>query len=372
MKRHVGADDRGFLPMINRAKVALLRTTPATALQDYARLFELAGFQQSLDPSTITTLVLDLRRHFPFPAANTTLWQLEGVARALGAAGYHDRACLQPRTVIVSAFKGQDLNGYGPVLRASKVAALPADAPLVPFRPKRPLPALERVCAGDFGVPATLLGANVVYLPTLKTDRAATVGGAVCCAAGALLAAWPRAGHAQTHELLADLLAVQQDICAGMAAVMDGTTAGDGPGPYTLRPQIKNVILASADPVALDAAAARLMGFDPLHDVAHLRLAHERGLGVADPRAITLVGDADLAHECWQFSAGGRPRLGLLGMLDRLLTSTPLALGAETYRDFYRWPLRERRVFESWLLHTSWGQLFGRYQRSAYARIPRP
>jgi uncharacterized protein (DUF362 family) len=320
--------------------------------------------------------VLALRRHFPFPAANTAPWQLEGVARALHDAGYRDRVCVQSRTTISSAFKGQDLNGYAPILRDCGVMELPAaETPqqrLAHFHPKRPLPALERICEGDFGVPAHLLGANVVYLPTLKTDRVATVGGAVCCIAGSLLANWSRAWRGQVHELLADLLALQREVCAGIAAVMDGTTAGNGLGPYALRPEVKNVILASADPVALDAVAALMMGFDPLRDVAHLRLAHERGLGVADPHAITLVGDADLAHERWHFSVGGQPRLDLLGMLDRLAMGTPLAgllaFGAESYHDFYRWPLKERQVFESWLQHTAWGQLFGRYQRIGYQR----
>jgi uncharacterized protein (DUF362 family) len=360
--------------MMNRVKVAILRTTPTTALQDYARLIELAGLQQSLDPSATTALVLDLRRHFPFPAANTAPWQLEGVARALHDAGYRDRICVQSRAAITSAFKGQDLNGYAPILSDCDVTELPAagTSRLAPFHPKHSLPALERVCEGDFSVPAYLPGANIVYLPTLKADRAATVGGAVCCAASALLAGWSRAGRGRVHELLADLLTIQREVCAGIAAVMDGTTAGNGPGPYALRPEIKNVILASADPVALDAIAARLMGFDPLRDVAHLRLAHERGLGVADPHAITLVGDADLAHERWQFSAGCPPRLDLFGMLDRLAMGTPLAgllaLGTESYRDFYRWPLKERQVFESWLQHTAWGQLFERYQRVGYHR----
>jgi uncharacterized protein (DUF362 family) len=343
-------------------------------LQDYARLIELAGLHHNLDPSASTALVLDQRRHFPFPAANTAPWQLEGVARALDSAGYRDRVCAHPRTAIVAAFKGQDLNGYAPILRACGVAERPADTmtrpSLVPFRPKRPLPALERVCEGAISVPAWLLATNAVYLPTLKTDHAATVGGAVCCLAGALLAGWPRFGRSLAHELLADLLFVQQEICAGSAAVMDGTTAGDGPGPFRLCPQVKNVILASADPVALDAVAGRLMGFEPLRDVAHLRLAHERGLGVADPRAIELVGDADLAQQRWHFSAGRCSQLDRPGILDRLLIDTSLAgalaLGAEIYRDFYRWPHKDRRVFESWLRHTAWGQLFEHYQRMGY------
>jgi hypothetical protein len=48
---------------------------------------------------------------------------------------------------------------------------------------------------------------------------------------------------------------------------------------------------------------------------------------------------------------------------------TPLAqllmLGAESYRDYLRWPLKERRVFEGWLRGTQWGRLFARYQRPA-------
>src|SRR5262245_12359451 len=375
--------------MINRARVAILRTSPATVVQDYAQLFELAGLHVGLDRSTPTTLVLDQRRHFPFPAANTPPWQLEGVARALYDAGYRDRMCVQPRSTIVGAFKGQDLNGYAPLLRACGVADWHAGSSrqpgLVLFYPQHPLPALERVCEGEFHISTWLLAANVVSLPTFKTDRATTVGGAVCCLAGALLPGWPRAGRSlfhetpvrhqpsvvaghkrwatntgpQTHELLVDLLSLQREVCAGQAAVMDGTTAGDGSGPYALRPQVRSIILASADPLALDAAAARIMGFDPLRDVAYLRLAHERGLGVADPHAIELVGDADLAQQHWNFRAGGHLQLDVLGMLDRLVVGTPLAgplaLAAEIYRDFYRWPLKDRQVFESWLRHTSWG-----------------
>jgi uncharacterized protein (DUF362 family) len=69
-----------------------------------------------------------------------------------------------------------------------------------------------------------------------------------------------------------------------------------------MKPEIKNVILASADQVAIDAVAAKLMGFDPLN-IRYIRLAHERGLGVGDPREIELVGD-DVAGENWGFEVG--------------------------------------------------------------------
>ena len=60
-----------------------------------------------------------------------------------------------------------------------------------------------------------------------------------------------------------DLLAIQKEIHTGLFAVMDGTTAGNGPGPRLMMPVEKNVILASADQVAIDAVSAKLMGFDP-------------------------------------------------------------------------------------------------------------
>jgi len=65
---------------------------------------------------------------------------------------------------------------------------------------------------------------------------------------------------------------------------MDGTFAGDGPGPRCMVPHVKNVLLASADQVAIDAVAAKLMGFDPLKDCKYIRLAHDAGLGCGDVR----------------------------------------------------------------------------------------
>ena len=75
---------------------------------------------------------------------------------------------------------------------------------------------------------------------------------------------------------------------------MDGTTAGNGPGPRTMYPVVKNVMLASADQVAIDAVSAKMMGFDPM-SLDYIRLAHEDGLGVGDPRDIEIVGDVDAA-----------------------------------------------------------------------------
>jgi uncharacterized protein (DUF362 family) len=329
-----------------RARVALIRTTPETVIQDYERVMELAEFRRCLVPSATTILKPDVRRHFPFPSANTPPWQLEGVAQALRGAGYHDLACMLPEGTLIGAFKGHNLNGYLPLLHANGIAVdrgVAGDGSAIPVR--------ER--GGQ-------AGANIVFLPTLKADRATTIGGAVGCIVGTT----SRSQESGVDERMVDVLAAQREAYAGMFVVMDGTTAGNGPGPYRLQPEIKNAILASSDPVALDAVAATLMGFDPLRDMRYLRLAHARGLGVGDPQAITLVGDSDLARERWRFSAGSGRRYWPIRQPS---TGGPLmyllACVAECYRDYARWPLFERSVFEAWLRGTQWGRLFARYQR---------
>src|SRR5919201_2779018 len=119
-------------------------------------------------------------------------------------------------------------------------------------------------------------------------------------------------------------------------------------------PEIKNVILASGDQVAIDAVAAKLMGFDPL-SISYIRRAHDAGLGIGDPRDIELVGDPDLAAESWGFTVGdnGASRVGdivwfgPLKPVQNVFMRTPLVnlfiLGTGVCHDYSRWPPRERR-----------------------------
>jgi hypothetical protein len=45
-------------------------------------------------------------------------------------------------------------------------------------------------------------------------------------------------------------------------------------------------------------------------------------------------------------------------------------MGSEAYHDYYRWPLRDRRVFEDWRQTTAWGRLFERYQAQGTLAAP--
>ena len=59
------------------------------------------------------------------------------------------------------------------------------------------------------------------------------------------------------------------------------------------------MFLASADQVAIDAVAAKMMGFDPM-SIKFIKLAHDRGLGCGDISEIEVVGE-DITDVNWHF-----------------------------------------------------------------------
>lgn len=360
-----------------RSKVAVLRTTPDTILEDYIRLMELGGITRALDPGATTILKDNISWHFPFPGANTTPWQLESTVLALRKHGYNDIVCVQNKTVVTDAFKGEDLNGYVPIFKEYDIPVLfnfkEEDMTWSTYTPKAEMLVLPKIFPEGILIPDYFFGKNIIHLPTVKCHIYTTTTGAMKNAFGGLLNTKRHYTHSWIHETLVDLLAIQKEIHSGLFAVMDGTTAGNGPGPRTMYPEIKNVILASDDQVAIDAVAAKLMGFDPLSDLAYVRLAHDKGLGVGDVRDIEIVGD-DVSNENWKFRVGDNGAsmvgdimwFGPLRGLQKLFFHTPLVhmfvAGSEVYHDYYRWPLKDRKTFENWMKTTTWGRLFGEYR----------
>jgi uncharacterized protein (DUF362 family) len=365
-----------------KSRVAVLRVDPASVLDSMERLCDLAGMREALSPGAPTILKDNISWHFPFPGANTTPWQLEGTIRALRAAGFGDLSCVQNKTVVTDAFKGEDLNHYVPVLSRYAVPILynfrGQDMKWIRYEPKARMHVLHEIFPEGIHIPDYFPGRNIVHLPTVKCHIYTTTTGAMKNAFGGLLHTHRHYTHTWIHRTLVDLLAIQKEIHPGVFAVMDGTTAGDGPGPRTMRPVVKNVMLASADQVAIDAVSAKMMGFDPM-GVEYIRVAHEDGLGVGDPRAIEVVGDADAADESWGFQVGDN--LASIGgdlfwfsplrVFQKLLFHTPVVhlfvLASETYHDYYRWPFKDRRTFERWKADTAWGRLFQEYERMTMA-----
>jgi uncharacterized protein (DUF362 family) len=363
--------------MVLKSKVAVLFTQPETVLEDTQRLFTLAGGAQALQAGAQTILKDNITWHFPMPGANTTPWQLEGTILALRAAGFSDLVCVQNQTVVTNAFKGEDLNGYVPIFRGHHIPVRynfrKGDMNWVEFKPKAKMLALDHIYPEGIRIPDFFIGKNIVHLPTVKTHMYTTTTGAMKNAFGGLLTKFRHYTHTWIHETLVDLLAIQQEIHPGILAVMDGTTAGTGAGPRMIQPVIKNVMLASSDQVAIDAVAAKLMGFDPL-SIRYIRLAHEQGLGCGDPREIEVVGD-DIAGQSWGFKVGRNSHsflawlawYGPTRVFQKLIMRTPLVVVptfiGEVEQDYLYWPLKYRRLAQQWMRETTWGQLFQRYQR---------
>lgn len=358
-----------------KSKVAVLKTKPETVIDDYIRLMELAEFTDSLDVSATTILKDNISWHFPFPGANTTPWQLEATILGLQKYNYKDIICVQNKTVVTNAFKGEDLNKYIPVFKKYNIPVLfnfkDEDMKWIDYKPKAKMLALDNVYPDGITIPDFFFGKNIIHLPTVKCHIYTTTTGAMKNAFGGLLNTKRHYTHSWIHKTLVDLLAIQKEIHSGVFAVMDGTTAGNGPGPRTMYPEIKNVILASADQVAIDAVSAKLMGFDPM-SLEYINLAHNQGLGIGNVKDIEIVGD-DIANENWNFKVGDNAAsfvgdlawFGPLKKFQKLFFHTPLVhafiFGSEAYHDYYRWPLRDKKVFNKWKKDTAWGKLFDNY-----------
>lgn len=367
------------------SRVAILRTEPDKVLDDYSRLMRLAEYRKAVDISQSTALKVNISWHHWFPACSTTPWQLEGVIRALLENGYSRKslyAC-HNRTVVVSAKKGERANKHLPVVEQYGIGNVHLYEEAEEWVDVREAVGnladdflvLNDVYPEGFKIPARFIGNNIIHLPTAKTHVFTTITGAMKNAFGGLLNEKRHWTHEVIHETLVDLLMIQKKIHSGVFAVMDGTFVGDGPGPRCLYPKQKNVILASADQVAIDAISAKLMGYEPLRDIKFIRLAHEMGLGCGDPTKIEIVGDQEAARQNWSF-VGPYKEMTFASRMQHLIywgwLKKPIAWSLKTwlapwsyltsiiYHDWYWYRLIGKGRAEK-LLDTRWGKLFHSY-----------
>jgi uncharacterized protein (DUF362 family) len=220
-------------------------------------------------------------------------------------------------------------------------------------------------------IPKFFHGINMVHLPTMKTHVFTTTTGAMKNAFGGLLQDRRHWTHSVIHDTLVDLLQIQKEIHPGLFAVMDGTIAGDGPGPRAMVPHVKNYLLASADQVAIDAVAAKMMGFDPL-SIRYIRVAHEAGLGCGDVREVEVVGE-DIAEVNFHFqrdantlASRGQKLIyhGPLKPLENLLLRSPIVpwayFASRLYHDAFWYPSIGKKRVER-MMDSEWGRLFQTY-----------
>jgi len=359
------------------AKVSIIKTKPETVIEDIEKIMDICGFKD-FPKEKITILKDNISWHFPFLGANTTPWQLEGTIKALKKAGYEKIVAVHNNTVVTDPFKGGKLNRLAPIYKKYGIKELynfkPEDIKWIKFKPKRKMLVLDKIYKDGIMIPEYFINKNIIHLPTMKCHIYTTTTGAMKNAFGGLLNTKRHYTHSVIHETLVDLLQIQKEIHSGIFTVMDGTICGNGPGPRTMIPVEKDYMLASKDSVAIDAVAAKMMGFNPMA-IPYIRLAHELGLGIGKIEEIEVIGE-DISGVNFRFSVGDNlaSKIGdllwfsSLKKIQNLFFKTPLVyifiFGSFFYHDYLWWPLKGKKIQKNIYKNSKWGRLFQSYPLS--------
>ncbi len=351
----------------------MLKTTPQNVLDTYADIMHLAEYRSEISKDNQTLIKLNLSWTKYFPACSSQPWQLEGLVKTMLADGFSKEKLIpiENKTVVTDPLKGAHNNKWMPVLRKYGLNFTPLpDVEWVRYEFKNELLKVNEIWPEGVEIPKMFFGKNIIHLPTLKTHGHSQTTGAIKNAFGGLLREVRHYAHKYIHEVLVDLVVMQKELHPGIFAVMDATVCGDGAGPRTMLPKIKNFVLASADSVAIDAVAAKMMGYNPM-DIPYIRMCDERGLGTGNLDNIEITGE-DISQINFGFTTkrslviwGDQMlRKGFLRFLEKPLLHTPLVAWApfasNLYHDFLWYPtIGKKRISE--FMKTDWGKLFQKY-----------
>jgi len=125
----------------------------------------------------------------------------------------------------------------------------------------------------------------IVNVPTLKIHHMTNVTLSIKNLMGVIVGDRGIIMHRQINEKLVDLASFLKP----RLNIIDGIVGSEMDEVHG-RPIPMNIIIAGTDIVATDAVGSAVMGVDP-ETVRHIKLAEERGLGIADLNEITVIGE---------------------------------------------------------------------------------
>lgn len=362
--------------------VSISRTSPETVISDYQKLMNLAQYKETISPDVKTILKLNLSWTLFYPSCSTPPWELEGVLKTLQDDDFQDVVAVENQTVVTHPWKGAYFNKWLPLLKKYQREFQPlTDVKWTVYEPKSEMMVMDEIF-GQVLVPEMFYGNNVIHFPTVKTHGHTTTTGSMKNAFGGLIPKYRHHAHKKIHEVLVDLLAIQQEIHPGIFTVMDGSVCGNGAGPRTMDPVIGNLILASGDSVAVDALAAKIMGFDPL-EIDYIKMAHDKGLGMGDVDQLEIVGmdKQEIKNLNLKFQVSKSPvikwdqRLRKKTMnikwLHHLLFNSPIfktfIFASGFYHDRLWYPTTGKKNINEFK-KTEWGHMFDEYE---YGEFPK-
>jgi len=386
--------------MPKNSQVYAIKTTPKSILEDYQKLMLLTKYEKFFETSSKIILKLNLSWSKFFPACSSPPWQVEGILKVMINDGYDPKKIFtaENRTVVTNIEKGLKGNKWAPIIKKYGVWFVPLTRiPFVSYESLRPkflafknkkLHALDsKIFPEGFRIPKFYVGKPIIHLPTMKTHgHTGAVGGSlrktseemkhggITCAMknafGGLLTKRRHFSHQYMSEVLVDLLIIQKQIHPQILSIVDGTVCGDGAGPRTMIPRVKNYLLAGYDQVAVDTVVARMFGFEPL-ELPAIKLAHEEGLGCGDFDQIEIIGE-DVSNINWNFKVkrsiviwgDQMVRKGPLHFLYPLFRSELFFLAptyaSMIYHDMLWYPLIGRQRIKKFY-QTEWGKMFKEY-----------
>ncbi len=352
------------------SKVVVIKTEPKHVIKDYSKLMDLAEYKKYIKKEYQTIVKLNLSWSLYFPACSTPPWQLEGVMKKLLDDGYKDLIFVENKTVVTNVEKGAKQNRWEFVFKKYGQKFVPlTKVEWGVYEPKGEILAIDKIFPDGLKIPKFFIGKNIIHLPQIKCHGHTTITGAMKNAFGGLITERRHHSHKAIHEVLVDLLMIQKEIHKGIFAVMDGTVCGDGKGPRTMIPRIKNYLLASGDQVAIDAVAAKMMGYDPM-SIDFIKIAHEKGLGCGDVKQLDIIGE-DISKINFKFSTKRSPVIFFdqlfrrkIKFIEPVLFHTGLfnlCIFASAFYHDYLWYnfVGKKRVKD--FMKTEWGKLFLSY-----------
>jgi uncharacterized protein (DUF362 family) len=363
---------------MQKSKVVVLKTSPESIVDDYSKLMHLADYGSNISKDIPTLIKLNLSWTKYFPACSSQPWQVEGVIKTLIQDGFRKNMIfpVENKTVVTNPIEGSENNCWSPILNKFNLPFIPLpDVKWIKYHFKSKLLKLNEIFPEGIEIPEIFIGKNIIHLPTVKTHGHSITTGSIKNAFGGLLKEVRHYAHKYIHEVLVDLMMMQKELHPGIFSIMDGTVCGDGAGPRTMEPKVKNFILASADSVSIDAIAAKMMGFDPM-EIPYIRMCDEMGLGIGNPANIEVVGE-DISRENFGFKTkrsfviwGDQMlRKGPLRFLETIALHSPLVfwapIASNIYHDYLWYPIIGKKIIKKFM-KTDWGKLFQNYRKGNF------
>jgi uncharacterized protein (DUF362 family) len=270
-------------PTVSLVRVPAAGETREAVFRTVERAMELARFRDFIPRGEEIALKPNLGWDLFLPGAVTSPWVVEGVVRVLRpwVGRIH---VVESDQVVVDVERAFRRDGLERVCRENGLTWVNMTGEKM-----RTVPLPEGRVLKELQVPEILLGMSVVTVPVMKTHNKTVITGAIKNQWGCL----PMFRH-NYHLVLDAALADINAVVRPRFAVMDATVCLEGNSPKSGIPRVVDRVLASGDLVAIDAVAAKIMGFDP-RTIGHLGECVAAGLGVSDLDRIEVVGDDDLS-----------------------------------------------------------------------------